>query len=176
MTGAYESPTFQPSFEYAGTTGSVVGSDTSRSNADWRDGIAYTVQGRILSFIAQAGFDGCTSKEIEDALQMSHQSVSSSIRNMELDGWEEHKMFSAYNCGKVVKLKLTRGGQHAYVTRQTARMMMHKDLQEPNARRVSYKHRYEGMRKEIFGLLEEMSNDYSWTWYEKLNKIYREDQ
>ena len=176
MQGAYESPTFQPSFEYAGTTGSVVGSDTSRSNADWRDGIAYTVQGRILSCIAQAGFDGCTSKEIEDALQMSHQRVSSSIRNMELDGWEEHKMFSAYNCGKVVKLKLTRGGQHAYVTRQTARMMMHKDLQEPNARRVSYKHRYEGMRKEIFGLLEEMSNDYSWTWYEKLNKIYQEKQ
>ena len=75
-----------------------------------------------------------------------------------------------------MKLKTTRSNQHAYVTRQIAYTMNHAELQEPNPRRASYKVKYDGMRREIFGLLEEMSNDYSWTWYEKLNKIYQEDK
>ncbi len=182
MQGAYETPSgrvvsmYQPSFEYGGSTGSAWGSDTSKANATWRDSVANTVQARVMNCIHSAGYDGRTCKEIENLLGMTHQSVSASIRNMELDGYDETKPFSAWNCGKVVKLKITRGGQHAYVTRGCSRTMMSKDLEAPNPRRLSYKSKYDSLRKDISSLMDEMSNDYSWTWYEKLNKIYQENQ
>ena len=173
--------TFQPSLMYDGHHGErgighVKSSDTSKAWATHTTAGAVNTQQRIMERLANAGQSGMPAKELEKALDLPHQPVSASLRNMELDGFNELAVFNAWNCGKVVKLKTTRSNQHAYVTRQIAYTMNHAELQEPNPRRASYKVKYDGMRREIFGLLEEMSNDYSWTWYEKLNKIYQEDK
>ena len=57
----------RPSLTYRGTTGFVAGSDTSMARADREARRAGTVQGTVLRLIYDAGADGRTSPEIEDA-------------------------------------------------------------------------------------------------------------
>ena len=109
----------RPSLMYGGTTGFVTGSDTSKAHAGFEKKRASGVQGRILELITQSGQRGHTSEEVEILTGWKHQSVSSSIRNMELDG-------------KVVKTIQVRDNQHAYVSAGDAALMKPEALLAPN--------------------------------------------
>ena len=163
--------TFQPSFEYNGDTGKVSGSETSRAHAEFEKERASTVQSAVLHAVSISGMNGQTSAEIERSTGLPHQSVSSTLRNLELSGFDFAFPIGFGNFGSVVKLKTTRGNQHPYVEKQVAASMRVESLLPPTPRRVSYKNKYDGLVRDLRGLTEEMSNDYSWTWYEKLSKI-----
>jgi hypothetical protein len=119
--------------------------------------------------------NGQTSGEVERMTGLPHQSVSASIRNMELSGYDFAMSFGFGNMGRLVKLAATRENQHPYVEKQVAISMRTELLLPPTPRRVSYKSRYEVLVKDLWGLTEEMSNDYSWIWYEKLVGILNKD-
>ena len=120
----------RPSLTYRGTTGFVAGSDTSMARADREARRAGTVQGTVLRLIHDAGADGRTSPEVEDATGMKHQSVSSSIRNLERDG-------------RLVKTTSVRHGCHAYVTPTYASVLRPDQLLAPNPTRISWKAEYD---------------------------------
>jgi hypothetical protein len=120
----------RPSLTYRGTTGFVAGSDTSMARADREARRAGTVQGTVLRLIHDAGADGRTSPEVEDATGMKHQSVSSSIRNLERDG-------------RLVKTTFIRSGCHAYVTPTYASVLRPDQLLAPNPTRISWKAEYD---------------------------------
>jgi hypothetical protein len=120
----------KPSLTYRGTTGFVAGSDTSMARADREVRRAGTIQGTVLRMIHDAGTDGRTSPEIEDATGMKHQSVSSSIRNLERDG-------------RLVKTTSVRYGCHAYVTPAYASVLRPDQLLKPNPTRISWKAEYD---------------------------------
>ena len=168
-------PAFQPSFEYDGDTGKVKGSRTSEAHAKYEKDRAESIQSKVMSCILLSGMNGHTSGEVESMTGLPHQSVSASIRNMELSGYDFAMPFGFGNTGKLVKLATTRGNQHPYVEKQVAISMRPELLLPPTPRRVSYKKRYEILVKDLRGLTEEMSNDYSWIWYEKLVDILNRD-
>ena len=120
----------RPSLPYRGPTGFVAGSDTSMARADREARRAGTVQGTVLRLIHDAGADGRTSPEVEDATGMKHQSVSSSIRNLERDG-------------RLVKTTFIRSGCHAYVTPTYASVLRPDQLLAPNPTRISWKAEYD---------------------------------
>lgn len=132
----------QPSLMYDGTTGYVAGSGTSQARALREKVRARSLQSRVLDTLLQAGAIGCTSSEVEDRLGEKHQSVSASIRNMELDG-------------KVVKTTEIRDGQHAYVARAVAGIMNPDVLLAPNPKRVSYRKKYDALVHDLRALLAE---------------------
>tara|TARA_B100001750_G_C15463500_1_gene575706 strand:- start:501 stop:1046 length:546 start_codon:yes stop_codon:yes gene_type:complete len=162
---------FQPSFEYDGDTGKVKGSKTSEAHAEWVKEKAGSIQLQVMTCLSNSGMNGQTCREVEETTGLSHQSVSASLRNMELDGHDPARPFGFGNYGKVVKLETTRSNQHPYVARQVAATMRIDYLLPPTPRRVSYKNRYDSLVRDLRGLTEEMSNDYSWIWYEKLINI-----
>ena len=126
----------KPSLTYRGTTGFVAGSDTSMARADREVRRAGTIQGTVLRMIHDAGTDGRTSPEIEDATGMKHQSVSSSIRNLERDG-------------RLVKTTSVRYGCHAYVTPAYASVLRPDQLLKPNPTRISWKAEYDVLVRSI---------------------------
>tara|TARA_R100001530_G_scaffold65541_1_gene46919 strand:- start:1002 stop:1532 length:531 start_codon:yes stop_codon:yes gene_type:complete len=167
---------FQPSLMYDGHHGErgighVKSSDTSKAWATHTTAGAVNTQQRIMERLARAGHRGMTAKELEDALGLTHQTVSASLRNMELDGYNELALFNAWNCGKVVKLEMTRLNQHAYVTKSIAYSMKHSELKEPNPRRASYKTKYDGLVTDLKTLYKEMDYDSCGSWYTRLNEI-----
>ena len=125
----------QPSLMYGGTTGFVTGSDTSKAHAEFEKKRASGVQGRILELIIQAGQRGHTSEEVEVLTGWKHQSVSSSIRNMELGG-------------KVVKTIQVRDNQHSYVSAGEAALMKPEALLAPNPVR-SWKKKHDALVGEL---------------------------
>ena len=126
----------RPSLTYQGTTGFVAGSGTSMARADRETRRAGTIQGTVLRLIHDAGVDGRTSPEIEDATGMKHQSVSSSIRNLERDG-------------RLVKTTSVRHGCHAYVTPAYASVLRPDQLLKPNPTRISWKAEYDVLVRSI---------------------------
>lgn len=135
------SENFQPSFEYNEGTGHVAGSETSKIHEEHEKKKAPTLQKQILGIIHAAGTIGCTSEEVEIWTNRKHQSVSSSIRNLEL-------------AGRLVKTTRIRNNQHAYVSKQVAGLLPSNDLLPPNPRRVSWKKKYE----ELLFQLEEITS------------------
>lgn len=163
---------YQPSLMYGSQgVGYVKESDTSKSWSRYTTAGAVNTQQRIMGRLAEAGKQGMTAKELEDGLGLTHQTVSASLRNMELDGFNELASFNAWNCGKVVKLKETRKNQHAYVTKQIALSMSHSELEAPNPRRVSYKAKYDNLLTDVKRLYREMDYDPCGTWHTRLNEI-----
>jgi len=130
------SENFQPSFEYNGGTGHVSGSETSKRHEQYEKEKAPTLQKQILGIIHAAGTIGCTSEEVEIWTERKHQSVSSSIRNLEL-------------ADRLIKTTRIRNNQHAYVSKEVAGLLPSKDLLPPNPRRVSWKKKYEELLSKI---------------------------
>lgn len=130
------SENFQPSFEYGEGTGHVAGSETSKRHEQYEKEKAPTLQKQILGIIHAAGTIGCTSEEVEIWTERKHQSVSSSIRNLEL-------------ADRLVKTTRIRNNQHAYVSKEVAGLLLLKDLLPPNPRRVSWKKKYEELLSKI---------------------------
>ena len=124
-----------------------------------------------MTCLSNSGMNGQSCREVAETTGLSHQSVSASLRNMELDGHDPARPFGFGNYGKVVKLETTRSNQHPYVARQVAATMRIDYLLPPTPRRVSYTKRYDSLVRDLRGLTEEMSNDYSWRGYEKLINI-----
>jgi|TARA_R110000824_G_scaffold124996_5_gene283856 hypothetical protein len=157
MGGDTSNSAFQPSFEYEGTTGYVKGSDTSRAHAEFEKKRAGAIQERVMNLIMQSAAQGMTSREIEDMTGLLHQTVSSSIRNLELDGYEVVEGVTWR--GRVVKLKEKRKGGHPYVARSVARILRESAVLPPNPRRVSYKKKYETLVTGLQGLLDEWEEE-----------------
>ena len=139
----------QPSLEYYGTTGYVPDSDTSIVHADYERKRADSVQRTIWNAIHQAGSDGATCQEVEAATDIAHQTVSASIRNMELDGYEKD-----VSRGKLVKLTTIRDGGHAYVSSRNLPLVPVTRVMEPNKRRVSYKAKIHELLNEIESVID----------------------
>ena len=127
---------FEPSFEYNEGTGHVAGSETSKRHEQYEKEKAPTLQKQIVGIIHAAGITGCTSEEVEVWTNRKHQSVSSSIRNLEL-------------AGRVIKTTKVRNNQHAYISFDTAKYMNSNDLLPPNPRRVSWKKRYDELLQQL---------------------------
>ena len=127
---------FQPSFEYNEGTGHVAGSETSKRHEEYEKEKAPTLQKQILGIIHAAGTTGCTSEEVEIWTDRKHQSVSSSIRNLEL-------------AGRLVKTTRIRNNQHAYVSKEAAIYLNPNQLLPPNPRRVSWKKRYDELLQQL---------------------------
>lgn len=153
---------FEPSLEYDGSrgwergVGHVKGSDTSEAWAKVETRRSPTLQLRVLSCIGDSGEFGCTSAEVEDRLDGKHQSISSSIRNLELGG-------------RLAKTDQIRNNQHAYVTTEISLGMAGNRILPPNPRRVSYKKKYDGLRSEIEAITRSMAESgYGGYWYRRL--------
>ena len=131
---------FQPSLEYVGTTGFVADSDTSRDHADVETQRAGKIQKVVHDLIATSHAKGATSAEIEEWTGLKHQTVSSAIRNMELDGYVEGE-----STGRVVKLATRRNGSHPYITSSLAALLTPSATLPPNRRRESYAKRYNAL-------------------------------
>ncbi len=143
----------RPSLEYAGTTGFVKGSDTSTAHAGFESERAGTIQAEVLRIILRSGQAGRTSREIEDITGWRHQTVSASIRNMELDGWVENESW-----GRVVKKAAVREGSHPSIAAAVAYAMHTSDqkrlLLEPTPRNATYKQRWERVMVELRQMVE----------------------
>ena len=153
------------SLMYGGTTGYVTGSDTSEAQAEREAKKAPTKQKTVFEVIYTASVSGCTSAEVEAITGFKHQSASSMIRNMELDG-------------KLVKTGQIRSGQHAYVAQYWASQMGPDTLLPPNPRRESYKKKHDALRAGILDVVAEMAKDTdndnvgrSAYWYGRLARL-----
>lgn len=135
---------FQPSFEYNEGTGHVLGSETSKMHEQYEMKQAATLQQRIIDLCHANGKLGLTSEEAEMLTGKKHQSVSSSIRNLEL-------------AGRLVKTVQVRKNQHAYVTVENVKYLNNpeEDTLEPNPRRISWKKKYDELWEEHQLLQEE---------------------
>ena len=144
----------QPSLQYAGTTGFVKGSDTSTAHAGFESARAGTIQAEVLRLILRSGQAGRTSREIEDLTGWRHQTVSASIRNMELDGWVENESW-----GRVVKKAAVREGSHPYIAAGVAYSMHTSDqkrlLLEPTPRNATYKQRWNRVMGELRQMVDQ---------------------
>jgi predicted transcriptional regulator len=138
----------QPSFEYQETTGYVSDSDTSISHAQFEKRRAGQVQDTILSAISATGTIGATSAEVEERTGLAHQTVSSAIRNMELDGYEKDR-----SRGKVVKLRTIRNGGHAYIATAFISEIPASQTMEPSVRRTSWKKKLAEVMTEVESVL-----------------------
>ena len=158
---------FQPSFSYAGDTGKVGGSDTSEAHAEYEKKRASSVQETVFDCIKGSFYLGMTSKEVEEATGLPHQTVSSTIRNLELDNYDSKLTFGPYNYGRIVKLTMKRDNQHAYVSRGVAKDMstrygdhIHHFLSRPTPRRSSYKKRHQALFDKVQTLLSTISENH----------------
>jgi hypothetical protein len=144
-----------PSLQYGqpGTTGFVKGSDTSLAHAGFESARAGTIQAEVLRLILLSRHIGRTSREIEDITGWRHQTVSATIRNLELDGWIENESW-----GKVVKKAAVRDGSHPYIAAGIAYSMHTSDqkrlLLEPTPRNATYKQRWERVMAELRQMVE----------------------
>ena len=91
-----------------------------------------TVQDQIMRHLLLRGPHGRTSPELEELTGMKHQTVSSTLREMELTGY-------------ITKCAEQRNGCHAYVAALIARLMPQSALLPPNPHRESYQRRYKDM-------------------------------
>ena len=158
---------FQPSFSYAGDTGKVGGSDTSEAHAEYEKKRASSVQETVFDCIDGSYYRGMTSKEIEEATGLSHQTVSSTIRNLELDNYDPKVMFAPYNYGRVVKTSGKRDNQHTYISNGYAKKMATRYgdgvdifLLRPTPRRSSYKKRHQALFDKVQTLLSTISENH----------------
>ncbi len=173
---------FQPSFSYGDDTGKVKGSDTSVEHANYEKRRASGVQGVIFACIVASEFTGMTSKEVEEETDLPHQTVSSTLRNLELDGYVPDEWPKSY--GRIVKLKEKRNNQHAYVTSYAAKHTNTRFLAQPTPRRTSWKGKYMELIHELNDLAADMrgeapedgwvGNRDDFYWHHKLMRILRE--
>jgi len=158
---------FQPSFSYAGDTGKVKGSDTSAAHAEYERKRASSVQETVFDCIKDSFYRGMTSKEVEEATGLPHQTVSSTIRNLELDNYDSKLAFAPYNYGRVVKTSGKRDNQHTYISNGYAKKMATRYgdgvdifLLRPTPRRSSYKKRHQALFDKVQTLLSTISENY----------------
>lgn len=176
---------FQPSLSYEGGVGRVKGSDTSEAHAEYEKKRAPRVQETVFDCIEGSFYRGMTSKEVEEATGLPHQTVSSTIRNLELDDYDSDLAFTPHNYGRIVKLEMKRDNQHAYITRGYAKKMAARYgddgvdifLCQPTPRRASYKKKYNDLVKQIQSLSAEMELNEAYAngvyWHSKVSKILR---
>jgi hypothetical protein len=140
-----------------------MGSDTSEAWAKAETLRSPSLQLQVLSCIGESGEFGCTSAEVEERLNGKHQSISASIRNLELGE-------------RLAKTDQIRNNQHAYVTTKVSLGMSSNRILPPNPRRMSYKKKYDGLRSEIVGITENMAKDgYTGYWYRRLMSVLYDD-
>jgi hypothetical protein len=130
-----DSESFTSNMFYDGTEGFVSGSDTSEERARVRAPSAIDLQKRIYNAILMSGAKGRTSAELEIQLDEKHQSVSASIRNMELGG-------------KLIKLAEKRKGSHPYVS-ISLKGILDPDMILPPTKVRAYKSKYEQLLQDI---------------------------
>jgi len=149
---------FEPSFEYNEGTGHVAGSGTSKMHEQYEIQQAATLQQTIINLCHANGKLGLTSEEAEMLTNKKHQSVSSSIRNLEL-------------AGRLVKTVQVRKNQHAYVTAENVKYLNNpeEDTLEPNPRRISWKKKYDELWEEHQQLQEAYKKLSSPKFLDKIN-------
>jgi hypothetical protein len=70
---------------YPERPGFVAGSDTSRDAAKRSDNSAGAIRIKILNYIESTGSRGATCDEVEETMQLKHQTASARIRELVLD-------------------------------------------------------------------------------------------
>ena len=90
---------------YNGTAPFVAGSDTSREAAESIQPAASSMRFRVLMYIKATGRTGSTDDEIEEALNMRHQTASARRRELVLSGHVEDS----------TRRRKTRSGRNATV-------------------------------------------------------------
>jgi hypothetical protein len=71
--------------DYPARPGFVSGSDTSREAAKRSDSSAGAMRTKVLSYIESLGPKGATCDEVEEVLQLKHQTASARIRELVID-------------------------------------------------------------------------------------------
>ncbi|NJN64822.1 MAG: hypothetical protein HC882_08025 [Acidobacteria bacterium] len=66
--------------QYPYTPGFVAGSDTSEAAADSTETVAPTLEAQVLAHIIGRGVCGATCDEVEEAMNLRHQTASARIR------------------------------------------------------------------------------------------------
>lgn len=91
---------------YPTTPGYVSGCETSKEAADLIEPSAGTIRRWVYDEIVRCGKQGATCDEIEESLDLSHQTTSARIRELSLNGNVE-----------IIGARLTRTGRRARVYR-----------------------------------------------------------
>ena len=138
------SKSVEPSLMYSGTTGFVAGSETSEAHAQYEKERAPSVQQQVLK-VLDIVIGGLTCTEIEEELGIKHQTVSSAIRNLELDN-------------RIVKTTKKRNNQYRYVTKEQSELMLEEHLL-PATPKHSWKTKYLELQKFIEEQIDSFIDD-----------------